>query len=225
MDPHLTRTVGLKVPIMPVIMSELETEPVEPLFTQTIRAFGFGARQRPCGRVVVSAGLNAKVTHDVTLADLNGLRLWLPRALSFRKNLKLHLDTRRVLQQIRHRSTLSTGLVPDISPEPWVDRPLVDASLARLSNVIPELRGARAERYWGGLVDMTPDGLPVIDGKAGPTGLTIITGLSGHGFTLGPVLGEIATDLSLEGRTNRPIDDFALARFTEGSVARPEMMI
>jgi sarcosine oxidase, subunit beta len=85
--PYLAKSVGLKVPIMPVIMSELETDPVRPLFRQTIRAFGFGARQRPCGRVVVSAGLNAKVTHHVSLADVNWLRYWLPRAMSFRKNL------------------------------------------------------------------------------------------------------------------------------------------
>ena len=58
--PYLAKTVGVKVPIMPVVMSELETEPLKPLFTQTIRAFGFGARQRPNGRTVISAGLNAE---------------------------------------------------------------------------------------------------------------------------------------------------------------------
>jgi sarcosine oxidase subunit beta len=71
---------------------------------------------------------------------------------------------------------------------------------------------------------MTPDGLPVIDGTAGPSGLTIITGLSGHGFTLGPVLGEIAADLSLNGATARPIDAFCLSRFAS-PVGRPELMI
>lgn len=46
---------------MPVAMSELETERVKPILAPAIRAFGFGARQRPDGRTVVSAGLNAKV--------------------------------------------------------------------------------------------------------------------------------------------------------------------
>jgi glycine/D-amino acid oxidase-like deaminating enzyme len=116
--------------------------------------------------VVVSAGLNAKVTHDVSLADCDGLRYWLPRAMSFRKNLKLKLDTRRILEQLRHRATLDTRLIPHALPEPAVDRPLVDSSLARLARVVPELRGAGVARYWGGLVDMTPDGLPVIDGSS-----------------------------------------------------------
>lgn len=223
--PHLVATVGLKVPIMPVVMSELETEELKPLFAQTIRACGFGARQRPNGKVVVSAGLNAKVAHGISLADFNGLRYWLPRAMSFRENLKMSLDVPRILQQIRHLSTFSTALVPQESPEPRCDRPLVRDSLDRLSNVIPAIRGARATRYWGGLVDMTPDGLPVIDGGAGPLGLTIITGLAGHGLALGPVLGEIASDLSLDGHTHRALESFRLARYTDGPIHRPEMMI
>ena len=223
--PYLTRTVGLNVPLMPVVMSELETEPVKPLFTQTLRAFGFGARQRPGGRVIVSAGLNAKVQHGASLADFNGLKYWLPRAMSFRENIKLGLDTRRVVEQIRHRSTLDTALIPQTSPEPNADVRLVDHSLERMAQVIPDLAGAKVGRRWGGQIDMTPDGLPIIDGNAGPQGLTIIAGLCGHGFTIGPVLGEIASDLSLDGHTNRAIDDFRLARFSEGRVAQPEMTI
>ena len=223
--PYLANTLGVKVPLMPVVMSELETQPVTPCFTQTIRAFGFGARQRPDGRTVVSAGLNAKVGHEVSLADLNGLRFWLPRAMAFRKNIKLHLDARRIIEQLRHRSTLSTQLVPDASPQPTTDRPLVDSALARLSTLIPQMGSVGAARYWAGLVDLTPDGLPIIDGGAGPDGLTVITGLCGHGLALGPVLGEIAADLALTGATARPIDAFRLARYTTGTVDHPEMTI
>lgn len=78
--PYLTRTAGIDIPIMPVVMSELETEPVPPLFTATLRAYGFGARQRPSGQVIVSAGLNARVRHGLSLADVHGLRWWAPRA-------------------------------------------------------------------------------------------------------------------------------------------------
>ena len=223
--PYLANTVGVKVPIMPVVMSELETEPVQPLFDQTIRAFGFGARQRPNGRLVISAGLNAKVGHGASLSDFNGLKFWLPRAMAFRKALKLRVDVKRIAQQVRHLSTLSTDLIPQTSPEPRVDKPLVQSALAKLQGVLPGLDGAKIGRYWGGLVDMTPDGLPVIDGGAGPQGLTIITGLCGHGFTLGPVLGRIASDLSLDGVTSRPIEEFRLSRYSDGNVGKPEMMI
>jgi glycine/D-amino acid oxidase-like deaminating enzyme len=223
--PYLTRTAGIDVPIMPVVMSELETEPVPPLFTATLRAFGFGARQRPSGQVIVSAGLNARVRHGLSLADVHGLRWWAPRAWSFRKAIRLGLDLRRIGQQVRHLSTAGTVLVPAMSPEPPVDASLVDTSLERLAGVVPALDGIPVARRWGGLVDMTPDGLPVIDANSGPDGLVIVTGLSGHGFTLGPALGETAADLALEGRTNRDLKAFALARFAGGRVPRPAMMI
>lgn len=223
--PYLASTVGLSVPIMPVVMSEVETKPIAPLFSQTIRAFGFGARQRPGGRVVVSGGLNAVVRHDVSLYDLNDFRYWITRAAEFRSHLRLGFGTRRVLEQLTARSTLDPRLVPDRSPEPVADRRTVDQALTRLSGVIPEMGNATPARYWGGLVDMTPDGLPIIDGSCGPEGLTIITGLSGHGFTLGPALGEIASGLALDAASPLPIDAFRLARFREPGVRKPEMMI
>ena len=222
---YLTRTVGVDVPIMPVIMSELETAPVPPLFAATLRAFGFGARQRPGGQVVVSAGLNARVRHGVSLADLHGLRWWAPRALSFRKAIRLSLDVRRIGEQVRYRSVLGTALVPAPAPEPPVDARLVDASLERLAQVVPGLAGVAVARRWGGLVDMTPDGLPVVDGTSGPGGLVVVAGLCGHGFTLGPSLGETAADLALTGRTDRDIEAFGLARFANGAVQQPTMMI
>jgi glycine/D-amino acid oxidase-like deaminating enzyme len=222
--PHLLTTVGITVPLMPVCLSEVQTQALAPLFRPTIRAFGFGARQRPDGRIVVSGGLGARVTRRVSLYDLGGLRYWLPRARMFRKNLRLRVDGAQILREIRHRTPLSTALIPQPSPEPAPDRPSVDAALSRLAAVFPGAAGARAERYWAGLVDMTPDGLPVIDGTCGPLGLTVVTGLSGHGLALGPVLGEIAADLALDGSTGRPIEPFSLARFT-GKVASPGLMI
>src|SRR6185312_699302 len=54
---HLLAGIGVRLPIMPVSMSELETAPLPALFRPTVRAWGFGARQRSDGRLVVSAGL------------------------------------------------------------------------------------------------------------------------------------------------------------------------
>jgi sarcosine oxidase subunit beta len=222
--PHLLATIGVKIPIMPVCLTEVETKATKPLFSPSIRAFGFGARQRPSGELVVSGGLNARLTRRFSFYDCNGLRYWLPRAKSFRKNLRLRPSGRQILREIKHRRIMGSSLVPQPSPEPQPDCASVAAALARLAVVIPEAGAAAAVRYWGGMIDMTPDGLPVIDGNAGPRGLTVIAGLSGHGLALGPVLGEIASDLCLDGATIRPTDSFRLERFN-GRVASPERMI
>ena len=52
-----------------------------------------------------------------------------------------------------------------------------------------------------------------------------VTGLSGHGLALGPVIGEICADLALDGATARPIHPFRLARFSEERVRVPAKMI
>ena len=142
----------------------------------------------------------------ISLYDLGGLRYWLPRARTLRKNLRLRVDGRQILREVAHRTSLNTAVVLQPSPEPAADRPSVDAALSRLAEVFPRAASAWAVRYWGGLVDMTPDGLPVIDAMSGPRGLTVVTGLSGHGLPLGPVLGEIVSDLALDGSTGRPIN-------------------
>jgi sarcosine oxidase, subunit beta len=97
--------------------------------------------------------------------------------------------------------------------------------LTGFGGVVPALNGVAVTQRWGGLVDMTPDGLPVIDASSGPGGLVLVTGLCGHGFTLGLALGETAADLVLDSRTDRDLEAFALARFAGGRVPQPAMMI
>ncbi len=78
-------------------------------------------------------------------------------------------------------------------------RHVIDA-LQRGIEVLPALAEARVARVWGGLIDATPDALPVIERAPGVDGLVVAAGFSGHGFCLGPVTGQIVRDLVLEGR-------------------------
>lgn len=223
--PHLVRTVGVEVPIMPVAHGQAETEPTDTRFGPTIRAFGFGCRQRPDGRIVLSAGINARVEHRLTLAATRDVRLWATRYRSSRGSVRLRFDPALTLRQIRDRARLSTNHIPVATEPPAPHRPDVDAAMAALKRAMPAFEGLRIAKAWSGLLDISPDGLPIIDHEAGPDGLVFVTGLSGHGLALGPVLGEIAADLALDGTTARPIHPFRLARFREGPVPLPRKMI
>ena len=75
-------------------------------------------------------------------------------------------------------------------------------TLSRAVAIIPVLAEAPISQIWGGLVDLTADGIPVIDRVTELEGLTVAAGFCGHGFCLGPVSGEIIRDLVL-GRTSR----------------------
>lgn len=223
--PHLVRTVGVEVPIMPVTHGQAETEPTDLRFGPTIRAFDFGCRQRPDGRIVLSAGINARVEHRLTLAATRDVRLWASRYRLNRGSVRLRFDPALTLRQVRDRSRLSTGHIPVATEPPAPNRADADAALAALARAMPAFAGLRIARYWSGLLDISPDGLPIIDHESGPDGLVFVTGLSGHGLALGPVLGEISADLALDGTTARPIHSFRLARFHEEPVAVPNKMI
>jgi len=79
----------------------------------------------------------------------------------------------------------------DPSPDPH----LVERGIARLVAAYPELAGIRPAQSWGGMVDSTPDAIPVISGVAERPGLFISSGFSGHGFGIGPAAGMLAADL------------------------------
>ena len=90
---------------------------------------------------------------------------------------------------------------------------LVEPALRDIVAACPELEGIQAARVWAGWIDLTPDVVPVIDALAVLPGLTVATGLSGHGFGIGPAIGELAAQMAT-GVT--PLVDpsaFRLARF------------
>ena len=89
----------------------------------------------------------------------------------------------------------------------------VIAALNRGIEVLPALASARVARVWGGLLDMTPDALPILERPPDLEGLVIAAGFSGHGFCLGPVTGQIVRDLVLEGTPAFPIQPFRRDRF------------
>ena len=65
------------------------------------------------------------------------------------------------------------------------------------------------DRAWGGLIDTTPDQVPVIGEVPYYPGFFVSTGYSGHGFGIGPGAGRLTADL-VAGDT--PVVDPALFR-------------
>jgi sarcosine oxidase subunit beta len=90
---------------------------------------------------------------------------------------------------------------------------MVVTIINRASVVLPAVAAARLARVWGGLIAMTPDGLPVIERSDEVEGLVIAAGFSGHGFCLGPITGRIVCELVTEGETSLPIEPFRRDRF------------
>ena len=105
-------------------------------------------------------------------------------------------------------------------PAAWSEHSLaptaadVESIVARVGHVLPIAAQAPIARTWGGLIDMTPDALPVLDAPAHLSGLVVAAGFSGHGFCLGPVSGLLCADLALGRIPRHDLSAFRLARFS-----------
>jgi glycine/D-amino acid oxidase-like deaminating enzyme len=64
-----------------------------------------------------------------------------------------------------------------------------------LIKAFPAFQGMQIVERWAGLVDATPDAVPVIGPVASLPGLVLSTGYSGHGFGIGPGAGRLTADL------------------------------
>jgi glycine/D-amino acid oxidase-like deaminating enzyme len=79
--------------------------------------------------------------------------------------------------------------------DPAADPKLVQEGLTTLGEHYPALKGLEVAHSWGGLIDSTPDGIPVISEVESLPGLFLSTGYTGHGFGIGPAAGQLAADL------------------------------
>ena len=85
--------------------------------------------------------------------------------------------------------------------------------------LVPAASEAPLDDTWVGLIDSTPDALPVLEAAPEPRGLILAMGFSGHGFCLGPVTGRICAALARDQSPNLPIEPFSLSRFAHAAAA------
>lgn len=104
---------------------------------------------------------------------------------------------------------VTTWTTQDLAPEPAA----IDRLRARIAGVLPVIGSLSVGAVWGGLIDLTPDALPVIDAPPEIGGLIVAAGFSGHGFCIGPATGQVVCDLALRRAPRLPLDAFRLSRF------------
>lgn len=88
----------------------------------------------------------------------------------------------------------------------------------------PTLDDVGVAHRWAGLYEVTPDANGLIGACEDVPGLFYCTGFSGHGFLLGPALGEVMTSLVLGEEPFVDVTAFDVRRFS-GDQLRPEVNI
>ncbi|MGY8996006.1 MAG: NAD(P)/FAD-dependent oxidoreductase [Alphaproteobacteria bacterium] len=90
----------------------------------------------------------------------------------------------------------------------------------RLPQRFPKLAGVKLAESWAGMIDVTPDAVPTL-GELDIPGLYVATGLSGHGFGIGPAVGRIMADMISGRDAGHDLSRFRPERFFDGSPIKP----
>ena len=105
-----------------------------------------------------------------------------------------------------------------LNPEPT--KSAVKLMREKLEQHIPALADVPFAQTWAGMIDTTPDVVPVMDETHVP-GLFLATGFSGHGFGIGPAAGKVMANLITGNETGHDLHRFRFSRFSDGSKVVP----
>lgn len=101
-----------------------------------------------------------------------------------------------------------------------VPAPLEDWARALLS-LFPSFGRVRLLRTWGGVVDMSMDGAPILS-RTPVEGLTLTAGWCYGGFKTTPAVGKLLAELTATGATPPMAAPFTLDRFATGRIVPEE---
>jgi sarcosine oxidase subunit beta len=87
------------------------------------------------------------------------------------------------------------------------------AQLHELRRIAPALGRLSVIRSWSGVEGYVDDDIPVMGPSAKVSGLYYAFGFCGHGFQLGPGVGDVMAELIATGATSTPIEPFHVRRF------------
>lgn len=221
--PRLARTCDVKVPVRVVRTHVTITEPVPDYKAPLVWSPKVSFRPTADGNILLGAGAALKADHDIDLTSLTDLRYFLPGLSQFRKQIAFHVGSQLLNDVLSHvpgtvqnRKFFSTT----VGVEPEVNWNTIRRMRRGFFEHMPHLSGLRFVKTWAGLIDITPDILPVLGEAPTVKGLMLATGFSGHGFALGPITGKLMSELILDGTPSLSLYDFRLTRFAEQGVGR-----
>jgi hypothetical protein len=83
------------------------------------------------------------------------------------------------------------------------------------SKIFPFIRNIHIIRGFAGFTTWTPDGIPIIDKAPGLDGFYLAASFSGHGFCLGPAVGELLAEWICDGSSSLDLSGFSWTRFED----------
>jgi len=221
---HFAANAGINLPQLAIRSTVARTEPGPELYTSNFRTPGLCVRRRADGGYTVTSGdliehyLSPKsfkyFTKYFNLLKISAsdvrIRLGAPKGYPGAWG----MPTRWTAEEI---SPFERMRVVNPEPSPVVMRRIRERMPVRF----PELKDLKIAESWAGMIDVTPDAVPTLGEDSTTKGLFIATGLSGHGFGIGPAIGRIMADLVSGRDPGHDLSRFRAGRFFDGSQIVP----
>ena len=215
--------LGLRLPQLKVRSTVMRTAKLEggPEVAATNGRFAF--RKRLDGGYTIAGGFNT--VHEIVPDSFRFFRDFLPAARVEWKTLRLRFGERFAAEwntptrwtldaesPFEHARTLDPAPMETLNAE----------ARTRLAEAFPVFAKMEVAQQWAGLIDVTPDAVPVIAPIETVPGFFVATGFSGHGFGIGPGAGRLMADLVTGAPPVVDPAPFRFTRFTDGSNPRPQ---
>jgi glycine/D-amino acid oxidase-like deaminating enzyme len=147
---------------------------------------------------------------------------FIPNLIKSWGELKLRIGNRFLEEWNTPRSWSSDAISPFeqvriLDPVPF-DR-FNREGFAHLVKAFPAFAESRITQSWGGLIDVTPDAVPVIGPVNSIPGFFIASGFSGHGFGIGPGAGKLMAEIVMGAATCVDPAPFRFDRFRKTKAA------
>jgi glycine/D-amino acid oxidase-like deaminating enzyme len=188
--------MGIDFPQLKVLGSVMRTEPLSGPPETAVAGPDFAFRKRADGGYTIAR--RNKYEAHVVPDSFRLLLRFLPAMIANKREYRVRMFGRfREEARIPRRWTLDqpspfeATRVLDPAPNPAI----VEESRRNLIRAFPAFASARVAESWGGLIDSTPDSVPVIGPVPAVPGFFLMSGFSGHGFGIGPGAGRLMAEL------------------------------
>lgn len=216
------RSLGIPVPQLKVRGTVARTSAAESSLDGNLFDSKIGIRKRQDGGYTVAHG--AILDHGITPSTFRYAFKFLPALKEEFKVLRIRFG-RDFIEEWRRPTRWSLDQPSPFEAERVLDpepSPRIMAGIRRnLAATFPELAGVDIVESWAGMVETSPDVVPIIGEQEALPGFHIATGFSGHGFGLGPGAGKSLAALLTGSDDGVDLSAFRLGRFFDGSPIRP----
>jgi len=214
------QSLGISLPQLKLRGTVVRTTPAENVLNGSLLTDQTGIRRRQDGGYTIASW---RLDHSITPSTLRHAFKFLPALKEesigadpfaflnlsigcdfineWRTPKQWRLDTESLFERTR-------VLNPDPNP-----RAIRDIQ-TDLYTMFPQLIDTEIVETWAGIVETTPDVIPIIEESDTIPGFHIATGFSGHGFGIGPGAGKVIAGMLTGTSTGIDLSEFRLSRFT-----------